>query len=223
MDEPLVSVLMTVYNAGDFLQRAVESVFEQTYENWELIVCDDGSTDPNVHRILSQIEHSTKVFVQWFTPSEAERLKSVRYATNINWAAQRAAGEYYTFLCGDDEYKPDRLERMVAALETADVVYGAQELRGDRSPFAVRETHGVLLDAFHRVDLNSVMMRREVFFEAGGFPTDPKIWRDADAYFWRGITSRGHMFYPTPSGVTDIKNFREDGVDARCISGLTPW
>lgn len=220
---PKVSVLMTVYNAGDFLQRAVESVFEQTHEDWELIVCDDGSTDPNVHRILSQIEHSTKVFVQWFTPSEAERLKSVRYATNINWAAQRAAGEYYTFLCGDDEYYPDRLERMVEAMQFADVVYGAQEMRGDGRRFAIRETHGVLVSAFHKVDLNSVMVSRRAFRECGGLPTDPRWWRDADAHFWDGLTSRGYLFHPVAGGPTDVKNYRADGVDGRCIAGLTPW
>ena len=45
MESPKVSIIMGIYNCVDTLERAIDSILKQTYKNWELIMCDDGSTD----------------------------------------------------------------------------------------------------------------------------------------------------------------------------------
>ena len=50
-DSPRISVIMGAYNCEDTITDAIESIFDQTYRNWELIVCDDGSTDTTATRL----------------------------------------------------------------------------------------------------------------------------------------------------------------------------
>lgn len=218
-----VTVLLTSYNAGKFLRGAIQSVEEQTYTDWELVVLDDGSTDPAVPPILDDanlVGHQ----VHRFWPTVEERRAAVRYAVNINWGVQRSAGDVVTYLCGDDYYLPDRLERMTAKLaEGHDVVYGGQILLNEYGRMGCRATRGVLDDAYYQVDLNSVAHTRESFLRAGGFPIDPSMYRDADAHFWRRLTDAGYVFHPVDGGPTDAKRYRAEGVDARVVAGLEPW
>ena len=230
-----VTVLLTSFNRPAMLRRAVESVMTQTYRDWDLVVLDDGSADQRaIGWIVPYLTGTPGSRLVCFRPTEEERRASVRYAELINWGAAHSEGEALTFLTDDDWFLPTRLERMVARLSAADrppVVYGAQRLwdldGGVRLPHdpPLRRTNGVLADAFHRVDHNSVMVRRDAFEEVGGFPTDPSLWRDADAHFWRRLTAAGHLFHPVDDTQepTDAHLFHDDTVDMRVRHGLDPW
>ncbi len=222
-----VSVLLTVYNCGRYLQQAIDSVIGQSYEDWELLILDDGSTDPQVHEILNEITDA-RVSCLHFTPSEQERQESVRYATNFNHGATRTTGEYLTFLCGDDYYLPDRFRRMLEVLDEGhQVVYGSQllfqEENGGIVQRGLRQASIPLEDAFHLVDLNSVMLTRSAFNQVGGFPTDPELWKDADAYLWRKLTAAGHRFIPVTGLPTDVKHYRPNSVSDNVLAGRPPW
>jgi glycosyltransferase involved in cell wall biosynthesis len=223
-----VSVLLAAYEAADYLQDAVDSVFAQTYQDWELVAVDDNSADPRVMQILDAAGRDPRVFVVHLGTTEDERRQSVRYATIFNLCAEIAEGAL-TFLCGDDFYYPDRLERMVAKLaEGNDVVYGAQRMLRGGVEFGVRSCQGVLDNAYHKVDLNSVMLTHRAFHAVGGFPDTPptpQMWREADAHFWNRLTDAGYVFVPVddPERPTDCKRYRDGGIDARVIRGETPW
>ncbi len=109
MDTPLVSVLMSSYNSSQFLGPAIESILRQTYDPWELIVVDDGSTDES-WEIIGQ-----------FAARDA-RIKALRSKENLgasaalNLALQEARGEYITRQDSDDLALPERLEKQVAFL-----------------------------------------------------------------------------------------------------------
>jgi hypothetical protein len=105
-DGPLVTVIMPVYNAGDYLRAAVESVLAQTYRNWELILIDDGSTDGSVSR-LDDIQDARLRRV-W----QANAGKPVA----MNRGLTMARGEFYALQDADDLSHPERLERLVACL-----------------------------------------------------------------------------------------------------------
>lgn len=227
---PQVSVILISYNAGQYLPQAVDSVLNQTFEDWELLLMDDGSTQESVLYELAVLEEGgdERVHVTRLNPSEEGRRASCRYASLINLAAQSARGEYVTYLAGDDWFMPTRLERMVLELgqfPPREVVYGSQHLynEGIDFPFATRWAYGRLENAFELVDLNSVMHTMESFRKVGGWPDSPDIWRNADAHMWNRLTGAGYAFWPVPGEPTDCKRYREQSVDARVIRGETPW
>ena len=219
-----VTVLLTVYNSGHLLQRAIDSVLTQSYTDLELLILDDGSTDPGVARILTGVT-DRRARVHTFNPTPVERAATARYATLINWGAAHSSGGYLAYLAGDDHYLPDRLRRMVELLDKGHrVVYGPQLMTSETGgEIGVRHTIGVTLDAYHHVDLNSVMQTRESFELVGGWPDDPELWRDADAHMWRRLNEAGIPFVPVEGEPTDCKCYRADSVDQRVIAGKEPW
>lgn len=201
----LVSVIMTIYNKPKWLNEAIDSVLNQTYENWQLLLMEDNSPNPEVRRIIESY-NDPRIEVHYSDITEAERYKTARYATLINDAGFRhAKGDYYTYLTDDDFYYPHRLQTMVDGLEAdhVSVVYGAQQIvdadggkAGVRGPFGILTGYGDNDSAFNKVDHNSVMHTRKSFFDADGWYDVPGVWGGADAYFWRRLHEAGYTFYP---------------------------
>ena len=110
---PLVTVYITTRNRCRLLERAVDSVLAQTYKNYEIIVCNDASTD----RTASFLEDMAKKHrnFRYYSTSEAKGACVLR-----NIAIKEAKGEFITGLDDDDYFLPSRLERFV---EQFDVKY----------------------------------------------------------------------------------------------------
>ncbi|WP_121352380.1 glycosyltransferase family 2 protein [Flavisolibacter nicotianae] len=105
MNKPLVSVLMTVYNAEPFIAKAIQSVLEQTYANWELLILDDVSSD------------NTREVIDSFTDKRIKRIynpKNIGYVASKNVLLKQFAGEYACFLDADDWMAKERLEVQLA-------------------------------------------------------------------------------------------------------------
>jgi glycosyltransferase involved in cell wall biosynthesis len=112
-DGPLVSVIMPFLNAERFIREAIESVLAQTYDNWELLLVDDGSTDRSsgiardyARRFQGKIKYLEHV-------SHQNRGTSI----SRNLGIRHARGEYIAFLDSDDAYFPHKLEHQVSVLE----------------------------------------------------------------------------------------------------------
>ena len=109
MKEPLVSVLIPVYNREKIVSRAIDSAIAQTYQNIEIIVCDNSSTD-----------HTWDVLQEY--AEKDSRVKIFRNETNVgpvrNWkeCLAHATGEYVKFLWSDDEILSTFIETMVKPL-----------------------------------------------------------------------------------------------------------
>jgi glycosyltransferase involved in cell wall biosynthesis len=107
---PKVSVCIPVRNGGDFLPLAVDSVLQQSFDDYELIIVDNCSTDRTVKWIEERL-------------SAAPRIRFYKNATNIglvgnfNACLAHAKGEYIKFLCADDLLLPDGVRRMSEALD----------------------------------------------------------------------------------------------------------
>jgi glycosyltransferase involved in cell wall biosynthesis len=108
---PRVSVIVPAYNATAFLQAALDSVLGQTFADWEVVLCDDGSTD------------QTRSLVEAAMPVFQGRLRYV-YQTNRglpaarNTAIRNSSGEFLALLDADDIWLPNRLERGVALMDS---------------------------------------------------------------------------------------------------------
>jgi len=111
-----ISIITVVLNNKNGLQATMDSVFAQTYKNYEYIVIDGGSTDGSCNVIK---QHEEKLHY-W----SSERDRGIYQAMNKGW--HRATGEYCIFLnSGDYFYTPDSLKNVVAALDDdMDVIYG---------------------------------------------------------------------------------------------------
>lgn len=104
---PVVSIIMPTYNHGEFLAEAIQSVCQQTLEEFELIVIDDGSTD-GTPEILATMRDNR---IRWFRTTNKGR------SAARNLGLERASGRYLAFLDSDDLYHPDKLRQQVAVLE----------------------------------------------------------------------------------------------------------
>ncbi len=120
MSEKLVSVVIPSYNYVNYLPQAVASVAGQTYQNIELVIVDDASTDDSVDVIEPlAVEHS-----QRFSGTKViyNSRNMGAYAT-INAGIRNAEGEYVAVLNADDLYQPNRIETMLRAMDGAQFAF----------------------------------------------------------------------------------------------------
>ncbi len=121
---PLFSFVVPVYNMEEtFLRECIESVLSQTYDNWELILADDASTDENVRRTLSEYEGKKGVKVIY-------RSENGHISRCTNTAIEAAKGEYIVFLDCDDTVSPNavyELTKAVNADKTLDFIYSDED------------------------------------------------------------------------------------------------
>lgn len=103
---PKVSIIIPTYNRADLLPRAIGSVINQTYKNWELIIVDDGSTDNSKEVISGYLKSEIRIKYLF-------ELNSGGASAPRNLGISKASGEYITFLDSDDEYLPTNLERHI--------------------------------------------------------------------------------------------------------------
>jgi len=124
--KPRVSVVMIFWNAERFIQEAIESVFAQTYERWELLLVDDGSNDGSSAIALHYAQRYPEKVRYLAHAGHANRGKSI----SRNLGIKHAKGEYLTFLDADDVLLPEKLERQTAILDSqpeAALVYGVTQ------------------------------------------------------------------------------------------------
>lgn len=102
-----VSIIMPNYNCERFIHETIDSVLNQTYTNWELLIVDDCSTDKSVKIIQEYCENDEriKLFVNE---------KNSGAAASRNWALREATGMWIAFLDSDDLWLPEKLEKQLA-------------------------------------------------------------------------------------------------------------
>ena len=179
---PKVSVIITTYNRASLLPRAVNSILNQTYTDYEIIIVDDCSTD-NTQQVIADLSDPR---IHQFRHDQNRRLSAAR-----NTGIANARGEYIAFLDDDDEYVPTRLGHQVALLDAfpSDValVYGLTITHDDSSPLGNRRRRGryltddVFEDALAGDNITgsiSFLARTSAVREVGGFDEDAQLYED---------------------------------------------
>ena len=113
-NKSLVSVIIIFLNAGQFLQEAVESVLTQTYEDWELLLVDDGSFDGS-SELAKSYEKRYPTRIKYL---EHEGHQNLGMSAARNAGMRKANGDYIAFLDADDYWLPDKLEIQSGILES---------------------------------------------------------------------------------------------------------
>lgn len=176
MTQPLISVLICAYNAEDTIERAVHSLLTQDYPHWEAIIVDAASSDRTVELVEElQRLHPDKITV-------VPLAENGGISTSRNRALAEAKGEWFSFLDADDEYTPERLSTMVAAIDDGvDIVAcrhhivqtdGTSRIRGDTSTpdLSGRDAMVAILNEERFQYLWDKLFRAE-WFAGVGFPT----------------------------------------------------
>ena len=106
MSKPLVSILIPVYNAGEYLRPSVQSILSQTYSNIDVHIIDDGSTDGCMDSIADIVDSRVHITVQ----------KNSGKPTALNRAMEQMSGTFYAIHDADDISHPRRIEQQVAGM-----------------------------------------------------------------------------------------------------------
>lgn len=129
MNTPKISVIMPAYNAEAFLHRSIDSVIQQAYQNWELLIVDDGSTDCSVEICHAYEKQDSRIRLLCNQHGGTARAR--------NTAIDQAQGEYIAFIDADDVYHPQYMQNMMCAAlkENADIVICGIERGTDCTEF----------------------------------------------------------------------------------------
>ncbi|HEY9653496.1 MAG TPA: glycosyltransferase family 2 protein, partial [Coleofasciculaceae cyanobacterium] len=112
--KPLVSVVTIFLNTEKYIEEAIESIFAQTYDRWELLLVDDGSSDRSTIIALQYAQqYAGKVR---YLEHETHQNRGMSASRNLG--VRHAQGEYIAFLDSDDVWLPQKLERQVEILES---------------------------------------------------------------------------------------------------------
>ena len=180
-NKPKVTVRMSAYNHEKYVELAILSIVNQTYQDFELIVIDDGSCD-RTPEILERLSHE-----HGFRYERQENMGVVR---TINRIAQMARGRYFTGCASDDLWPPNRLEEQVAAMDAnleVALVHGIPAVVDDAGNVVVNERFQVEqmldgADAFRdmvwrrkKFQTTTMMMRTSVYRELGGYDVNISV------------------------------------------------
>jgi glycosyltransferase involved in cell wall biosynthesis len=207
-----VSILLCTYNRADLLSRAVDSVLNQSYSAWELIIVDDGSTD------------ETASVIERYREAD-ERIRSVRHENqglpkSRNLAIENARGAYLALIDDDDEYSPDHIEKRMGYMldnPEVDIMWGGLIPCGpeERQYVMDMENPGGRIHLSECFVSGTLFGKIQAFRELGGF-------RDIEyAEDWDFIKRAQNKFtvhrvyYPTYLYYTDAPNRMSDVYAAR--------
>jgi len=177
----LISVIMPAYNAARFIAQSIESVLDQTYTNWELIIVDDGSTD-NTKEIVSDFEKKDSR-IKYIYQRNGKQGKA------RNKGIENAKGELIAFLDAEDILIPTMLEKQLALLhETkADLVFSSVKYVDEQMNELknIHSVHSKILQGIHGAEMMlkhdncipiiTVLSKKETIKKAGAFKVSDKI------------------------------------------------
>lgn len=194
---PKISILMGIYNCASTLPEAIDSLLNQTCTDWELILCDDGSTD------------DTYAVAEGYRQRYPHKIKLLKNEQNmglnmtLNNCLAVAQGEYIARMDGDDISLPERLQRELDFLEghpeyavvSCSMIYFDQDgdFRTGSSLSAKPEPAQLVHGTIHCHA--PCMVRSQVMREVGGYSVDKKLLRVEDWHLWLKIYAAGHRGY----------------------------
>ena len=194
------SVIIPAYNASELLQETLDSVRNQTYTNYEVLITNDGSND-DTEEVLKSYKKMNPKFPLDFITQENKGVSSSR-----NNAILRASGDYVAFLDQDDWWFPDKLEKIAVVLNrnvNVDVVYhkvisvGCGGVNIFLKPRALKEfAYFDLLFNGNKIGISTAVVKLDKLMKVEGFSLDCIYAEDYD--LWLRLARQGANFYYIP-------------------------
>jgi len=188
----LFSVIIPTYNRAGFLKKAIDSVFLQTYSNWEVIVIDDASTDETQQVLMA---YNDPRFFSYKNPINLERSKSRNIGIDL------AQGDYICFLDSDDYFLPGHLKQLADLIQShsnlkglfhtgvKQIDHNKQTETNIQRPSYQNQVEGVL-DT--HIPIHSVAIHREILKE---FNFDAQVKINEDVHLFSRIAAQYPVVY----------------------------
>jgi glycosyltransferase involved in cell wall biosynthesis len=197
MATPRFSVIIPTYNRADCLQRCLNSLVAQTCQDFEVIVCDDGSTDQTCEVVT---EFADRLPIQYYL---TKHWGGPAHPRNIG--IEKANGEWVCFLDSDDWWYPQKLEICLPLLSNYDVIYHMLDVvspAGVTGKHKGRDLHSPisadLLVNLNALSNSAVMVRLALLRQVGGVCEDRGIIGVEDFDLWIRISQKTERFHRIP-------------------------
>jgi glycosyltransferase involved in cell wall biosynthesis len=208
---PEVSIILPSYNRLEYLRQAIESVFAQSFRDWELIVADDGS-GPATAAYLAEVEQQPQVRV-------LRAVHTGKPSVVRNLALRAARGSLVAFLDSDDVWLPAKLELHVGLHRTWPVrrwsYVAINRINADGSlmhgqpqrPMPDGAIFAQLLELTANVSMSSVMAERALLQEIGGFDESQRFFEEFDLFMRLSLCSEVSVL--TAPAVVSIRDHNQ--------------
>jgi len=221
---PAVSIIVPVFNRLRYLRTALDSALEQSFQDWELLIADDGS-DVDTRDYLRTLHDGQRIKVLWL--AHTGNPSAVR-----NAALREATGDYIAFLDSDDVWMRGKLQTQIARLRSTDAFewsYTGFDLVDDSGEAIVRPRVqpsgpivGRLLDRLIREEAlivtPSVVARRELIKRAGGY--NEELLACEDYELWMRLASRAEADFIDEPLVLVRRHAEHSFDDITCLGNL---
>ncbi len=165
--QPAVSIILTVYNRANYLNRCINSVLKQSFDDWELIAIDDGSQDNSLEILNKYADNYDKIKI--FTQPNMKLPLSRNRGINVS------TGKYITFIDSDDEYLENHLAERINYFNEhndVDLIHGGFEIIGDE--YVPDKNNPSSLIHLSECTVGATFFgKRKVFLELNGFKNIP--------------------------------------------------
>jgi len=230
---PRVSIVTPTFNRSRFIPRLVKNVFSQTYQDFELVIVDDGSTD-NTRELLEQ-------YIREY-PSRIQYIFQTNQGAGMarNTGIKNAKGKYIAFLDSDDEWMPEYLDRTIAVLEKGDyqwTVTGARRIDIDKDGkeidsqlikcnlqlfghFFKRELslYEALLTGNVVGETSRIVVLKEALLSVGGFKDRLKLSQDYE--LWLRLAKNNYKLFITDEPLVLYRKSVDSVTKTRLVEGL---
>lgn len=217
-ERELISIITPTYNCGSFIAETIESVQAQTYQNWEMIIVDDCSSD-NTKEIVERYQKNDPR-IQYLCLEKNSGAATVR-----NTALKLAKGRWIAFLDSDDLWSPDKLERQIDFMVSNDFHYSYtryEEIDEQDSPLGVlvsgpRHVNKIGMFSYCWPGCLTVMYDRNVV----GLIQIPNIKKNNDYAMWLKTIKKADC-YLLPENLAKYRK-RTGSISSGSYTSLIKW
>ena len=209
MCKPDISIIMGIYNCANTLDEAIESILNQTYTSWKMIMCDDASTDDT----YTVAEKYVKAYPDKFILIKNEKNMGLNYT--LNHCLRYANTKYVARMDGDDISLPERLEKEINFLKANPqyaIVSAQMEYFDEQGVFGKCNNSG---EAWRENIVKGTpfchapcMVKKEAYDAVGGYSVSEKLLRVEDYELWIKMYAKGFKGYNLPEVLYKMRDDR---------------
>jgi glycosyltransferase involved in cell wall biosynthesis len=228
-NEPLVSILLPSYNYSNYIEQTINSVFDQTYKNWELIIIDDASRDSSVKLIKQIMFKNKKVNKRGQRIVLIENKKNIGLISSYKKALLEVKGQYVAFIDADDCWQKNNLECKISVFENfpnSSIVYSnytgfltnySKQSFLDKVPVLVSKKNNLL---FFRPKIYSfsLVITKKDFLDKISFDLPAKYAVLTDWWVYSQLSQKGQLV-KVPLNLV-AKREHEDGFSKKFFSKI---